>query len=295
LQAKKKLFTKTPFTFDKISILTLGGFGMSQKCHTLRKLLSIVVVLVFFLTTIPGYANQSAPPATWEQIKIQEIFKKHGLNITEVLVKFKEHTLKPYLHSYNTWTEKLDKEILQKPLHGFAQPSPSYVEQVLKKVLSLPATQQYFVDITLSLNKEKAENALKDMEISKSFVDDIISEFDIKAKVENALKDMEISKSFVDDTISKCDIKAEGEGEKHLLSAPPTQYDINAIGCIDLATIFIIITLIIIVFSVFWWMSLPVITTTIFQAGMMFGTAILVSKYIGIVIAPICQAMGFPI
>ena len=48
---------------------------------SIRKLLSFVVVMVFFLTGIPyGHANQSAHPATYEQAKIMEIMKELRLD-----------------------------------------------------------------------------------------------------------------------------------------------------------------------------------------------------------------------
>ncbi|MDQ5984915.1 MAG: hypothetical protein CSYNP_00613 [Syntrophus sp. SKADARSKE-3] len=41
-----------------------------------RKFLTCTMVVVFFLTSIPyGRANQSAPPITYEQVKIMEILK----------------------------------------------------------------------------------------------------------------------------------------------------------------------------------------------------------------------------
>ncbi|MDQ5988256.1 MAG: hypothetical protein CSYNP_04014 [Syntrophus sp. SKADARSKE-3] len=41
-----------------------------------RKFLTCTMVVVFFLTSIPyGHANQSAPPITYEQVKMMEILK----------------------------------------------------------------------------------------------------------------------------------------------------------------------------------------------------------------------------
>jgi ElaB/YqjD/DUF883 family membrane-anchored ribosome-binding protein len=73
---------------------------------------------VFFLTSIPGYANQSAPPVTYEQAKAQELLRELKLDQgsllsyelkaqrNEVLSEFAD--VRAYLESipYTAWTQE---------------------------------------------------------------------------------------------------------------------------------------------------------------------------------------------